>query len=149
MSDTLNKLTQKLNAFLRDDPALNELIDGKESSPAQLRDALEASLDDWNTTPPPIPFVTYETHPSKRLLIRGAVIEILESAGILQSRNKLQYNDGGISVSTSDKAQAYASWISAFASRYERKKIEIKKSINITRGWGQAPSEYSTIHGDR
>jgi len=111
--------------------------------------AIEDSLDDWNTTPPPIPHVTYNSHPSRRLLIRGAVIEILESAGILMSRNRLDYSDGGVTVRVSDKAQDYSQWIDRFINRYEKKKYEIKKTINIQRGWGSVASEYEQIHGDR
>lgn len=144
-----NELVQRLNTFLRDNPILNTLIEGKESSPAQLRMAIEDSLDDWNTTPPPLAYVTYTSHPSRRLLIRGAVIEILDSAGILQSRNKLSYNDGGISVQISDKGGDYMQWINKFTADYERKKMEVKKTININLGWGEAPSEYALISGDR
>jgi len=141
-----NSLIQRLNKFLRDDPSVNQLLDGKESSPSQLRMALEDSLDDWNISPPPIPPVSFDTHPSRNLLIKGAVIEILMSAGILMSRNRLSYNDGGISVQVSDKASEYSQWINMFARNYELKKLEIKKTLNIQRGWGNAPSEYSMIH---
>jgi len=149
MADVPNHLVQRLNRFIRDDEKLNRLIEGRESSPAQLRMALEDSLDDWNTTPPPIAHISYETHPSRRLLIRGAVIEILESAGILMSRNRLDYNDGGITVRISDKAGDYSQWITSVVNRYERKKLEIKRSINVGLGWGYVESEYSTINGNR
>jgi len=141
-----NNLIQRLYKFLRDDAVVNQLLDGKESSPGQLRMALEDSLDDWNTTPPPIPPVSFLTHPSRNLLIKGAVIEILISAGILMSRNRLSYNDGGISVQVSDKASDYSQWINMLVRNYESKKIEIKKTINVERGWGGVPSEYSVIN---
>lgn len=141
-----NKLVQKLNMFLRDNEKLNKLIEGKEHSPAQLRDALIDSLDDWNITPPPLTPVDFSTHPSRRLLIHGAVIELLQSAGILQSRNRLQYNDGGITVSVSDKASDYQSWISLLVNDYERKKRAVKVTKNVELGWGGVSSEYSKIN---
>jgi len=140
-----NVLIQRVTKFLRDDASVNQLLDGKESSPSQVRMALEDSLDDWNTTPPPIAPVTFDTHPSRNLLTKGAVIEILISAGILMSRNRLNYNDGGIHVATSDKANEYSQWINMFVRNYETKKIQIKRTINIANGWGGVPSEYSTI----
>jgi hypothetical protein len=136
------KLVDRLRRFLRDDATLNTLISGEESSDAQLMDALEDSVDDWNNTPPPLAHITLETHPSVRLLIRGAAIEILASAGILQSRNRLDYSDGGVTVRVSDKAPDYQAWITRMVNDYERKKLELKKTLNIQLGYGAVPSEY-------
>lgn len=136
-------LVRKLRAYLRDDPILNELIEGKESSDGQLRDAILDAIEDWNTTQPPLANINILTHPSQRLLIRGAAIEILHSAGILQSRNRLDYNDGGIVVRDKDKAPDYQAWISHLIRDYETKKINLKKSSNISIGFGAIPSEYS------
>lgn len=141
-----NKLVQRLNRFMRDHEKLNKLIEGKEHSPSQLRDALEDSLDDWNITPPPLSPVNFKNHPSRRLLIHGAVIELLLSAGILQSRNRLNYNDGGVTVSVSDKASDYQGWINSFVSDYERKKKQVKVTLNVEKGWGGVSSEYAKIN---
>ncbi len=136
-------LIQLLRAFLRDSPVLNELIEGKESSDGQLKQALLDSVDDWNTTQPPNAPINLRTHPSQRLLIRGASIEILYSAGFLQSRNRLDYNDGGIVVRDKDKAPDYQAWIARLVADYETKKVNLKKSRNIAIGFGAVPSEYS------
>jgi hypothetical protein len=143
---TMDKAIGRLRKFLRDIDELNKLLDRKESSDSQLQMAIEDSLDDWNNTPPLLNVVTLDTHPSKRLLIRGAAIEVLTSAGILYSRNRLSYSDGGITVSVSDKAQEYSSWIGGFVNDYERKKTEHKKAINIAQAWGGVNSEYLTIN---
>lgn len=139
---TEEKLVDRLRCFLRDDPALNKLIKGFESSPKQLIFALEDSVDDWNNTPPPLAPINLDTHPSRRLLIRGAAIEILRSAGILQSRNRLSYSDGGVNVQVSDKAADYQAWLNNMVNDYERKKLELKKSINLAMAYGEVPSEY-------
>ena len=136
-------LIRRLRDFIRDQPVLNELIEGKESSDGQLRDAILDAIEDWNNTQPPIAPVNIRTHPSQRLLIRGAAIEILYSAGILQSRNRLDYNDGGIVVRDKDKAPDYQAWIARLVNDYETKKINLKKSSNISIGFGAIPSEYS------
>lgn len=141
-TDREELLKKRLRRFLRDDPKLNKLIRENESSDRQLCDALEDAVDDWNNTPPPIGKVTIETHPSTKWLIRGAAIEILTSAGILQSRNRLSYSDGGVSVTVSDKAGDYLTWIRELVQQYEEAKREIKKTINISMAWGSVPSEY-------
>jgi len=147
MATTLmDQYVGRLRKFLRDIDELNKLLDGKESSDSQLRMAIEDALDDWNITPPLIANVTIENHPSRRLLIRGAAIEVLESAGIFYTRNRLNYSDGGITVSIFDKAQDYSSWANKFKADYERKKQEVKKAQNISAGWGGVPSEYYEIN---
>lgn len=142
----MDKAVGKLRKFLRDIDELNKLLEGKESSDSQLRMAVEDALDDWNHTPPLIATVTLEQHPSPRLLMRAAAIEVLTSAGIFYSRNRLSYSDGGITVSVYDKAQDYQAWIGQFINDYERKKLEIKKAINIEGGWGAVSSEYAAIN---
>ena len=143
---TEGKFVELVRKFLRDHPILNKLIKGNETNNTQIRTHLEDALDDWNTTPPILAPVTFDTHPSRRLLIRSAVIETLTSAGILQSRNRLQYSDGGITVQVSDKAAEYQSWISLLVNDYERKKERLKKSQNLELGYGGIHSEY---FGDR
>lgn len=147
MANTVwDKAVGRLRKFLRDIDELNKLLEGKESSDGQMRMAIEDSLDDWNHTPPLLAQVTLDVHPSPRLLIRGAAIEVLVSAGIFYSRNKLNYSDGGITVAVYDKAQDYQSWVNHFVNDYERKKVETKKAINVSQGWGGVPSEYSEIN---
>ena len=135
-----------LRKFLRDIDELNKLLDRKESSDNQLQLALDMALDDWNMTPPILYPVTYESVPSPNLLIRGATIQILTSAGILYSRNKLDYSDGGITVRVSDQTQEYLAWLNMIVNDYERKKLELKKFYNIAMCWGSVYSEYSQIN---
>ena len=46
-------------------------------------------------------------------------------------RNQLQYSDGGISVSSSDKAPMIMQWLQMLKSSYEQKKMQYKMSLNI------------------
>jgi len=147
MATTLmDKAVGRLRKFLRDIDELNKLLEGKESTDSQLRMAIEDALDDWNTTPPLLTPVTLENHPAPRLLLRGAAIEVLMSAGIFYSRNRLNYSDGGITVAVFDRAQDYQAWANRFAQEYEAKKASTKKAINIAQGWGGIPSEYREIN---
>ncbi|MEE9569435.1 MAG: hypothetical protein V3W37_08620 [Candidatus Binatia bacterium] len=147
----LTQRAAELRAFLRDDPVLNELLEGKESTDGQLKTAILDSIEDWNTTQPPLAAIDIESHPSPRLMIRGAVIEILESAAIYYARNQLPYSDGGISVDDKNKLQLYQAKIASLSegSRgYEAKKVALKKTTNIAAGFGSVPSEYSGINTD-
>ena len=108
------------------------------------------AIDDFNTTPPLIATSNLDNFPSMSLLIRGTIINILESIGLLQTRNHMQYSDGqGVSVSVSDKGPQLANWINMFARTYEQKKFRLKQAINLgsaLNGSG-VPSEYTLVNG--
>lgn len=138
-------LIRRLRAFIRDDAVLNELLEGKESSDGQLKQALIDAVDDWNTSVPILANVTVANHPSQRLLVRGAAIEILMSAGIFYGRNNLNYSDGGITVADKDKAPVFQAFAQQLIGDYERKKQQKKVSQNIEMAYGGVPSEYSAF----
>jgi len=110
--------------------------------------AVADAIDDWNSTPPLIPRVDLQNFPSKSLLLRGIVISLLESIGLLMTRNHLTFSDGGIQVGVSDKTPLIQSWLQLIGNRYEEKKQKLKIAINIELGWGQGMhSEYLWTNG--
>ena len=139
-----------VRAKMRDYPELNRLIEGHETSDREIAFAIVEAIDDFNTTPPLISPSTLENFPSMSLLIRGTIINILESIGLLQTRNHMQYSDGqGVSVSVSDKGPQLANWINMFARTYEQKKFRLKQAINLgsaLNGSGVS-SEYVLVNG--
>lgn len=142
----LKHFIQTVRTFIRDYPELNRLITGVESSNRQIVWALYDALDDFNTTPH---FTSYglANFPSSSLLLRGTVISLLESVGLLQTRNHLQFSDGGIQVGVSDKTPFIQSWIQLFRNSYEEKKQRIKVAINIETAWGGGIfSEYRFVN---
>lgn len=145
-SYTRAEYTGMLRKFLRDIDELNKLLGRKESSDKQLELALDMALDDWNMTPPILNAFTYDDFPAPNLLIRGAAIQVLTSAGILASRNKLSYNDGGVAVQSSDQAAEYTGWLQMIVNDYERKKQAIKVQYNLESCWGRVYSEYSQVN---
>lgn len=135
-----------LRLFLNDTPELNRLIRTHESTEEKLDLALALALDDFNATAPLIGNWTIENFPSLWLLLYGATIQTLRSAGLLQSRNELTYSSGGVSVRIFDKTQLYQSWINAFVAEYEQKKMNYKKSLNISMALANGVrSEYWTL----
>ena len=142
----LNSFVQVVRAYLRDTPELNRLIAGLENSNRQIVWAIYDCIDDFNTTPH---FTSYvlENFPSASLLLRGTVIGLLQSVGLLQTRNHLQFSDGGIQVGINDKTPFIQSWIQLLQNAYEEKKQRIKVAINIENAWGGGVfSEYRFVN---
>jgi hypothetical protein len=130
----LNSFVNQVRGFLRDYPELNRLVAGYESSNRQIVWAILDTLDDYNTTPP---FTHYgiSNFPSLSLLVRGTVSSLLESIGLLQTRNHLSFTDGGIQVGINDKTPYIQSWLQMFRNAYEAKKERQKVAINVESAW--------------
>jgi hypothetical protein len=83
------------------------------------------------------------------LIIHQAAIECLISNSIVQSRNDLTYNNGGITIKISD-GQRYLSVLQIL---YRCTDMEInalkniKIAINIQGGYGGVASPYAYLHG--
>lgn len=131
----LDNFVQTVRTFLRDYAELNRLIAGEESTNRQIIWALMDTLDDFNSTPPFTSF-TLSNFPSMSLLVRGTTISLLESIGLLQTRNHLQFSDGGLQVGINDKTPFIQSWLQLFKNSYEEKKQRIKVAFNIETAWG-------------
>jgi hypothetical protein len=136
----------KCRSYIRDEPNLNALLNGVETSDTLIDFSLELALDDFNTTPPLIGNFQLTTHPSQSLILLATIIWIIRSAGILQSRNQLDYASGGITVAVSNKTPLYQAWIAAMMQEYEAKKANLKKAINAEQAYGGVSSEYVQIN---
>lgn len=147
----LNAFVQQVRTYLRDYPELNRLIAGEESSNRQIVWAIMDALDDFNSTPPFTGF-SLANFPSKSLLLRATVIGLLESIGLLQTRNQLSFSDGGIQVGINDKTPYIQAWLQLLSNKYEEKKMKLKVAYNIESGWdGGIFSEYlftNSFYGD-
>lgn len=139
---TREQFVERVRVYMRDTPATNALLDDVETSQTMMDFAVDLAIDDFNTTPPKIGTWTYTTFPSLELLLYGTIIHVLQSAGLLQSRNQLTFVDGGIQVATSDKTPLYQSWINTFKQNYETLKLRWKKSTNLESCYGGVHSEY-------
>lgn len=132
----LEQFVGLVRAYMRDYAELNRLIQGEEHSDRLIAWAVIDALDDFNTTPP---MTAYQliNFPSKSLLLRATVINLLESVGLLMTRNHLSFSDGGVSTGgLSDKTPLIQSWIQMFTNKYEEKKQKLKVALNIEGGWG-------------
>ena len=147
------KYTQLINmvrAHMRDFEELNRLTEGVESSDRQIAFALLEAVDDFNTTPPLIADATLANFPSISLLMRGAVIFLLEGIGLLQTRNNLSYYDGtGVQVNVSNKTPMLLQWLGLYTNQYEARKRRLKQAQNLGAAFNNSgvSSEYAYLSG--
>lgn len=146
---TMGQMVSVIRMYLRDFPHLNRLIDGEETSDRMIAWAILDAIEDFNTTPPFIGNISLKNMVSINLIRDKAICTILESLYILQTRNQVNYSDGGISFSISDKGQALYSFVQLLQQRYEDKKVKVKSSLNVEMAMaGEGVlSEYFVING--
>jgi hypothetical protein len=132
---------------MRDFPELNRLISGEESSDRMVQFCAWLALDEWNTTPP-LSSHAFSDFPSRSLLLRLTIIQLLTSVGMLKARNRFTYNDGGFSVQTEEQDTLYMNWIQFLRSQVVPQMRDLKTALNIEGGWDAGVgSEYGIIHG--
>ena len=148
-SDTLSYATfvPEVRAFIRDFPELNRLISGEETSNRLIEYCAHLAVDEYNTSPP-LTRHDISSFPSRTILLNLTLIQILTSVGILHSRNRFSYNDGGFSVETEQQETLYQNWIQLLRSQTMPRMQALKVAKNIESGWGGGVgSEYGWIHG--
>jgi hypothetical protein len=136
--------------FLKDFAELNRILKfEEESSNGYLDLYLNMALGFLNATPPPIGAFDMDTFPMPSLLLHQATIEALISNSILQSRNEISYNNGGISVKIPDGNR----YNNVLQNLYRAVQLELdaylkyKVSINVDQAWGAVSSPYAFIAG--
>lgn len=133
LSPVMQAFVQTVRLFLRDHPQLNRLVQGEESSDRIIAWATLDALSDFNGTPP---FTTYQLgdllqRNQQALLLRMTSIALLESVGLLQTRNHLNYSNGGINVGVNDKTPMIMQWLQYFKGSTEQRKQQVKVALNI------------------
>ena len=152
LSDQFNAFIHMMRLWMRDYPQLNRLIRGVEHSNRLIAWAVLDFLSDFNMSPPPLGQYTIEQILDlgySSLARRGTAIALIESVGLLQTRNQLNFSDGGINVGISDKTPQLMNWLNMFQSKYEQDKTKVKISLNIQGILGEqgVHSEYYFING--
>jgi hypothetical protein len=151
-SEMFNSFVQSVRLFLRDYSELNRIVKGEEHSNRMIAFAVMDFLSDFAGSPPFLGYYTIEDlchmH-MQSFATRGTVINLLQSVGMLQTRNQLTFSDGGISVGISDKSPLLMQWIRDFQNKYEQQKTQIKVSLNIQQLFGTSGvhSEFFFVNG--
>jgi len=132
-SQTMVAFVQTVRQYLRDHPQLNRLVEGEETSDRIIQWAVLDAVEDFNGTPP---FTAHSLEDllSKRqasLLLRMTVVNVLESVGLLQTRNHLNYSNGGVNVGVNDKTPMIMQWLQYFKGFTDQRKQQVKVAMNI------------------
>lgn len=135
VSDTMRTFVQLVRAYTRDFAELNRLIAGEESGDRVILWAILDAVSDFNGTPH---FTNYSLeelimgYRLQHLMLRMTTVALIESVGLLQTRNHINYSDGGINVGVNDKTPLLMNWLQYFKSTTEQKMRQVKVSMNIS-----------------
>ena len=151
VTPAFDSFVQTVRLFLRDFPELNRLLRGVESSDRMIAWAVVDALSNFNGTPH-ITYCSLEDVLAMNqhyLMVRLTTISLLESVGQLQTRNHMNYSDGGLNVGVNDKTPLLQSWLQMFQGTIEQKMQRVKVSMNISsilNDGGSLHSEYWAIN---
>jgi hypothetical protein len=137
---------------MRDYPHLNRLIRGEENSNRLIAWAVVDFLSDFSGTPPLLGQYSLEQLLDMgfaSLARYGTAVALIQSIGFLQTRNQLNFSDGGINVAINDKSPMLMQWLDRMQSKYEQDKIKLKVALNINGITGErgVGSEYAMVNG--
>lgn len=95
--DFLESCVNYVTSYIRDDPQVNRLLNGKQFTPAQIEIAVQIAIDRMHETAP-IMLKTRPTDYPLHLILKAAVTNLFETANFVDSRNALQYSDGMLQI---------------------------------------------------
>ena len=147
---TQTEYRNALKTFIKDKAELNRLLKFTvENLDDELDLYIEMAIGFLNAIPPFITPFTIVTFPIPSLILHQATIECLISNGILQARNELTYNNGGITVKVSDgdRYTRFYQILTRMADQEINALKELKIAININGGYGGVYSPYGYLHG--
>ena len=133
MSSSMQGFVLIVRQYLRDFPELNRLVAGVETGDRFIGWAVLDALSRFNGTPHFTnlsldDLLAYQQH---HLLLRMTTETILESVGMLQTRNHINYSNGGINVGVNDKTPLIMNWLQLFSARTEQMITRVKVALNI------------------
>jgi hypothetical protein len=133
MSDPTRAFIQQVRLAIRDFEELNRLVAGEESSDRMIGWALLDAISRFNGTPH-FTFWGLEDFlrmNQQHLLTRMTIESLLESVGLLQTRNHINYSNGGINVGVNDKTPLIMNWLQYFKAVTEQRVQHVKVAVNI------------------
>ena len=133
MTDTTRAFAQMVRLFLRDFAELNRLIRGEESSDRMIAWAIIDAISNFNGTPH-FTSLTLDDLLAKNqhyLILRLTTEALIESVGLLQTRNHINYSNGGINVGVNDKTPLLMNWLQYFRATTAQRVQQVKVALNI------------------
>jgi len=133
MSPTMRAFVQVVRDYMRDHPELNRLTAGQETNNRMIAWSVLDAVSYFNGSPP-IMGMSLEDLLGRNqhaLLLRLTVITILESVGLLQTRNHINYSNGGLNVGVNDKTPMIMNWLQYYKASAEQMMMRVKVAFNI------------------
>lgn len=129
----MRAFVQMVRLYLRDFEELNRLVAGEESTDRMIAWAVLDAISNFNGTPhfTSVSLDELLNLNQQHLILRMTVEALIESVGLLQTRNHINYSDGGINVGVNDKTPLLMNWLQYFRSYTEQLKQRVKVAINI------------------
>ncbi len=133
VTQTTQNFVQMVRLYLRDYSELNRLIAGEETSDRMIAWAVLDAVSDFNGTPhfTGLSLDDLLSRNLQHLLLRMTTISIIESVGLLQTRNHINYSTGGMNVGINDKTPLLMNWLQYFKGYTEQLKQRVKVAMNI------------------
>ena len=133
--------------YLRDYAELNRLISGEETNDRMIAWGVLDAMSRFNGTPNLTNFSLDQLleRNQHHLMLRLTVIATIESVGLLQTRNHINYSTGGINVGVNDKTPLLMQWLQYFSAYTSQLMQQVKVAMNIESILG--PSEVG-IHSE-
>ncbi len=133
VSDQFKSFVQMVRLYMRDFEELNRLIAGEESTDRMIAWAVLDALSNFNGSPH-FTDLTLDDLLAKNqahLILRMTVEALIESVGLLQTRNHINYSDGGLNVGVNDKTPLLMGWLKYYRSYTEQLKTRVKVALNM------------------
>src|ERR1041385_2044790 len=123
MSPAMRAFVQQVRLAIRDFEELNRLVRGEESSDRMIGWATLDAISRFNGTPHFTNFRLEDliSQNQMHLLTRMTIESLLESVGLLQTRNHINYSNGGINVGVNDKTPLIMNWLQYFKATTEQR----------------------------
>ncbi len=133
VTNTTRSFVQMARLYLRDFPQLNRLIAGEETNDRMIAWAVMDAVSNFNGTPhfTQLTLDDLLARNLQHLMLRMTVISVIESVGLLQTRNHINYSTGGINVGVNDKTPLLMQWLQYFQGYTEQMKQRVKVAMNV------------------
>lgn len=151
LSPEMRAFVPVVRMYLRDYPELNRLVKGFETGDRFIAWAVCDAMSWFNGTPhlTNLGLADLLARQQHWLLTRMTSVTIMESVGLLQTRNHINYSNGGINVGVNDKTPLILQWLQYYRSTIDQKLQQVKVALNIEGGLGSVGvhSELLAVNG--
>lgn len=132
-SPELKMFVGQVREYMRDHAVLNRLIRGEETSDRQMAFAVIKAISQFNTRPPRSRYSLRQLLDEElfSLLMDLTVVAVIESVGLLQTRNHINYSAGAMNVGINDKTPLLMQWLQYYRASTDQEIQRVKTAMNI------------------